>query len=67
MNSIANLISGIMILTGIAIQFASNFEKRIDTWDCHATIKKLLKSRFLQLIIGFGLIYWGIELMQFSF
>jgi hypothetical protein len=56
-----------MILSGIALQFASNFEKKIDAWNYPERIKKLFKSRFIQLIIGFGLIYWGIELMQFSF
>jgi uncharacterized membrane protein len=67
MNSLANLISCFMILSGIALQFASNFEKKIDAWNYPERIKKLFKSRFIQLIIGFGLIYWGIELMQFSF
>jgi hypothetical protein len=56
-----------MVLAGIVLQFGTNFGKRIDAWNCHARLKKLLKSRLIQLIVGFGLIYWGIALMQLSF
>ncbi len=63
-----NLLLGcIMVLAGIVLQFGTNFGKRIDAWNCHARLKKLLKSRLIQLIVGFGLIYWGITLMQLSF